>query len=455
MTTQDHFPTALFSVSQKLDRHFAKLATIGNQPDGSISRIAYSDEESAAMAYLRSEGEAFGLRGRYDPIGNLILATDDDLRERVLVGSHIDSVPSGGNFDGSAGLVAGLEAIRQIIEQDRPRRRGIDLVAWRGEEYTFNAVYKGSCSAFGQSETHILHNQYDQKSLRDAIVQQGFDPTLIDERAASFAPEYIDSIAAYLELHIEQGIRLEKERKDVGLVTSIAGDRRFLVVLEGRFDHSGATPMGTRYRSDVNLAMAHVQVELDKLAQQRAGEGRVFTQTIGIVNADPEVDRKYPEVHKNSVTKVSGLGYFTIDLMAADDAFMDHYAAEAHRVIWEVSRRFGVNAVIEQTDSAAGVLTLDPAILDRLQQSAERVGASYIRMPSGAGHDAVSVAQARRSDGSRIPVGMLFVPCRGGISHSRDEFVTADQVARGVDVLQDALFTLASGESPSSTSSLG
>ena len=102
---------------------------------------------------------------------------------------------------------------------------GIDLVAWRGEEHTYNAVYKGSASAFGRSETHILHNVYDGLSLRDAIASQGFDPSYIDECQPSFEPEYMDSILGYLELHIEQGVQLEQERIDLGLVTSIAGDR--------------------------------------------------------------------------------------------------------------------------------------------------------------------------------------------------------------------------------------
>lgn len=439
---QERFPPGVFDLAGNLERHFAKLATIGNRPDGSISRIAYSDEESAAMAYLRSEGEAFGLRGRYDAVGNLILSTPDDRARRVLVGSHLDSVPAGGNYDGSAGLVAGLEAMRELVARDEPRRRGIDLVAWRGEEYTFNAVYKGSAAAFGVSETHILHNRYGEQTLREAILHQGFDPTPIDERRPTFGRQAIDAIDAYLELHIEQGVRLERDGTDLGLVTSIAGDRRFLVVLEGRFDHSGATPMGQRYRNDVNLAMAHVQVALDELAQRRLGEGREFCLTVGIVNADPEIDRKYPEIHANSVTKVSGLGYFTLDLMCADDEFMDAFSAEMHRTIWSQAKRFGVQAVIEQTDSAAGIASLDPRLLDRLQAAAERLGHSHVRMPSGAGHDAVIVALARRGDGSAIPTGMVFVPCRGGISHSRDEYASPEQVARGAELLRETLLDL-------------
>jgi N-carbamoyl-L-amino-acid hydrolase len=446
MPVQEHIPPGVFDLSRNLERHFAKLATIGNATDGSIWRIAYSDDESAALAYLRSEGEAFGMRGRYDAVGNLILSTPDDHERRVLVGSHMDSVPAGGNYDGSAGLVSGLEAIRQLMDAGTKLRLGIDLVAWRGEEYTFNAVYKGSCAAFGLSETHILHNRYGFQTLRDAIIQQGFDPTPIDDREPSFGQQYIDSIEAYLELHIEQGVRLERGGKDIGLVTSIAGDRRFLVVIEGRFDHSGATPMGTRYRSDVNLAMAHIQVALDELARKRQAEGKEFCLTVGIVNADPEIDRKYPEINSNSVTKVSGLGYFTIDLMCADDTFMDAFSAETHRLIWNEAGRFNVKAVIEQTDSAAGIISLDPGLLDRMQRRTEALGHSYVRMPSGAGHDAVVVTQARRSDGASIPTGMLFIPCREGISHSRDEYTTPDQVARGTEVLRETLRDLAAAK---------
>lgn len=439
MPIQERHAPPVLDLSGNLARHFAKLATIGNQPDGAISRIAYSDEESEAMAYLRAQGEMFGLSGRYDAVGNLILSTPGDASRRILIGSHLDSVPYGGNYDGSAGLVAGLEAMRMLLEAGQPLQRGVDLVAWRGEEYTFNAVYKGSAAAFGLAETHILHNRYGSQTLRDAIHEQGFESSPIDDRQATFSSDYIDSIDGYFEMHIEQGVRLERDGKDLGIVTSIAGDRRFLVVMEGRFDHSGATPMGKKYRHDVNLAMAHTQVALDELAKRHRKAGAEFCQTVGIVNADPEIDKKFPDVHSNSVTKVSGLGYFTIDLMSADDDFMDAYAAEAHREIWNQAKLFGVKAVIEQTDSAPGIKSLDTGLIDLLRTAADDLGHSYVPMPSGAGHDAVMVAEARRSDGSAIPTAMLFVPCRDGISHSRHEYVHPDQVAKGAEALRNAL----------------
>ena len=430
------------SLAERLERHFAKLGTIGVQPDGSISRIAYSDEESAAMAYVRAQGEAFGLEGTYDPVGNLILRSPGNAGPRILAGSHLDSVPHGGNYDGAAGVIAGLEALRTLIEEADGIGGAIDLIVWRGEEYTFNAVYKGSAAAFGKAEPHILHNVYRDLSLRDAILRQRFDPTHIDEGRPSLEQGYIDSIAGYLELHIEQGARLEAEKKDVGVVTSIAGDRRYLVVIEGTFDHSGATPMGTRHRRDVNLAMAYMQTGIDELASRHREEGHEFTQTVGIVNADPEIDRKHPAVHNNSVTKVSGLGYFTLDIMGADDEFLDRYSAEVHRLVWNTGRRFRVHANIELTDSSAGVGSLDPVLQDCLEDSARQRNHSWIRMPSGAGHDAAVVAGATRSDGSAIPVGMLFVPCRHGISHSSEEFVDSGQLAKGTEVLCDALRAL-------------
>jgi len=438
-------PAPDLGIVGNLERHVAKLATIGVQPDGSISRIAWTEPESAAVAYVRSEGEAFGLIGRYDTIGNLILSTPDEHPRRMLMGSHIDSVPHGGNYDGSAGILAGLEALRDLRREGVELATGIDLVIWRGEEYTYNAVYKGSATAFGMSESHILHNAYDGVTLRNAIQNQGFDPTAIDEGQPSFGREYIDAIVGYLELHIEQGVRLDRDRKDVAIVTSIAGDRRFLIVLEGRFDHSGATPMGVKFRSDVNLAMAYIQVELDKLAKKRRKEGHDFVQTVGIVNADPEIDRKYFDVHSNSVTKVSGLGYFTIDLMSPDDEFMDAYSAEMHRLIWQTAKNFGVKAVIEQTDSARGLAALDPTLKGHLESAIQGLGHSYLQMASGAGHDAAIVAEARRSDGSRIPVGMLFIPCRDGISHSGAESVEAEEIAKGAEVLRETLRELCTG----------
>ncbi|MCA8952110.1 MAG: hydantoinase/carbamoylase family amidase [Planctomycetes bacterium] len=436
----------MFSPAQHIESHLARLATIGVQPDGSISRIAWTDAESSAIAMVRSEGEAFGLEGRYDRIGNLILALPGGHERRMLVGSHLDSVPRGGNYDGAAGVIAGLEAMRPLVAEAESFRAGIDLVVWRGEEHTYNAVYKGSAAAFGCSETHVLHNVYDGTTLRDAIASQGFDPACIDGREPSLAQDYIDSVLGYLELHIEQGVRLERENLDLGIVTSIAGDRRFLIVLEGRFDHSGATPMGNSFRSDSNLALAHILTRLDGLAEERRRQGQEFTQTVGIINSDPEIDRQFPAVRGNSVTKVSGLAYFTLDIMAADDAFMDSYAAEVLRVTWRTAHEFHVKAIVQQTDKASGLPELDPRLRTRLGAAAARLGYSHRELPSGAGHDAVVVALSERASG-RIPVGMLFVPCRAGISHAPEEYVGAEQIAKGADVLRETLREVAiSGE---------
>jgi len=440
---QERISAEFFTPADHIDSHFSRLATIGVQPDGSISRIAWTDAESTAMAYVRSEGESFGLIGRYDSIGNLVLSLPGDHKHRLLVGSHLDSVPHGGNYDGAAGVIAGLEAMRPLVNEAAKLEAGIDLVVWRGEEHTYNAVYKGSATAFGCAETHILHNIYNEMTLREAIASQGFNPSYIDECRPSFEPDYVDSILGYLELHIEQGVRLERERADLGVVTSVAGDRRFLFVLEGRFDHSGATPMGTTFRSDSNLALAYIMTRLDALAGKRREEGNEFTQTVGIINADLAIDHKYPSVQTNSVTKVSGMAYFTLDIMSADDAFMDSYAAEVLREIWRTAKEFNVKAIVEQTDSAPGVNELDPTLRELLARHSEALGYPTLELPSGAGHDAAMVALAERPSGGKIPTGMLFVPCRNGISHSPEEYVSAEQVAKGADVLRETMLEIA------------
>ena len=436
--SQERVSAEIFSPADHIQSHFSRLASIGVEPDGSISRIAWTDAESTAIAYVRSEGESFGLVGRYDAVGNLILSLPGDHEKRILVGSHLDSVPHGGNYDGAAGVIAGLEAMRPLVGEADSFRAGIDLVVWRGEEHTYNAVYKGSATAFGCSETHILHNVYGGVSLRDAIASQGFDPSCIDEGRPSFDADYVESILGYLELHIEQGVQLERENLDLGIVTSVAGDRRFMIVLEGRFDHSGATPMGTKFRSDSNLALAYILTRLDELATRRRDDGNVFTQTAGIINSDPEIDRKHPIVHSNSVTKVSGMAYFTLDLMSADDEFLDDYAAEVLREVWRTSKEFGVKAIVEQTDAAFGVRTLDPQLRTKLAEVSRARGYSTVEMPSGAGHDSVVVALAERRSGN-IPVGMLFVPCRAGISHAPDEYASPEHVAKGAEVMRDVM----------------
>lgn len=430
-----------------IKRHFAQLEKIGNLGDfreAGFLRASWSNEESAAMDYIRSVGFDVGLRATFDGVGNLYLTTPGLQPTVVQIGSHLDTVPHGGNYDGAAGIVAGLEAIVSLREEWPALRHRLELVIWRGEESaTFGAVCKGSQAAFGQNDPNILLKKFNSQTLEEAIRGQGFDPDFIARSEPALPQAHIDSIAAYLELHIEQARKLEIDQKEIGVVTSVRGTIRFRVVVVGEAAHSGGTPMGVDYRKDANLALAYMQVELDRLAGRALARGEDLVQTVGIINTDRDFNVQNPSVYENALTKVSPYGYFTLDIRSNRLAFLEGHADRVQEAIRAVGQRFNVFVKIQQIVFLLPIEQMD----ERLQQAAvtacRSLGASYELMPSGAIHDVAVVAAQQRSDGSLIPGGLLFIPCKDGLSHNPKEYATPEAVHIGAQVLAHTAYHIA------------
>lgn len=431
----------------EIEKHYETLSKIGNlgpTPESGYLRAAYSDEESAAIAYIAKKAEALGMSVRYDAVGNLAAERIGASGRFVEVGSHLDTVPMGGNFDGAAGVVAGLAAIEALSNSGVELESGVRLRVWRGEESsTFNSVYTGSLAAFGKLSPALLENRFGGRTLRDAIISQGYDPSVIERGAATISGAEIDSIRAHLELHIEQGNLLEVSGKEIGVVTSIRGPRRSRVILEGEFDHSGATPMGTAFRKDVNLAIGYTLVALDNLANQHIAQGRDLVQTVGVINSDRAFNEREPGVYQNAVPKVSGYGYFCLDIRSNDNAFREAYCKEAEQLIIETTNRLGVKARVDLISSSSALESMDGDVRAVLGRAASSLGISSEEMPSGAGHDAAVVGAQKQSGGGSVPVGMVFIPCRGGKSHCPEEYASFESIAKGAMVLAGAIYELA------------
>ncbi|MDP2749335.1 MAG: Zn-dependent hydrolase [Nanoarchaeota archaeon] len=443
----------VLNVSEKdVQKHFDSLAKMGNlgpSLDDGFLRAAWSDEESQAFEYIKNEAESAGLTARYDGIGNLFIRTPARKNDKkvVQVGSHIDTVPEGGNYDGAAGIVAGLEAIKAVHSSGIMTCKSIELVIWRGEESaTFNAAYKGSKGAFGKSfkgdKGDILKNEFRGKTLEQAITEQGFDPSYFREQKPTINQEYIDNIFAHIELHIEQARKLETDKISIGIITSIRGYDRYRITVAGEFDHSGATPMGTEYRKDANLAIAYMQVEIDKLGRKYAKLGNDLVQTIGEINSNHELNKQHG-IYNNAITKVSGIGYFSLDIRSNNQNFKEAYVNEAKKLIKRLAKSKKVDIEILPMSSDNPTENLDEKIREIIACSCDRLSYSYQPMSSGAGHDAAIVAQQMRSDGAYVPVGMLFIPCRAGISHNKMEFAKTEDVVKGANVLVNTIYELA------------
>ena len=420
--------TAVFADTIKIsdssiEKHIAALSKIGNlgsRPDQGFNRKAWSNEETKAFEYIEKEGIKSGLKPRHDAVGNLFLDTDPAAKEIIQIGSHLDTVPSGGNFDGAAGIIAGLEAIKSLIKNGFPKDKGLELVVWRGEEATsFGVANKGSKLAFGEK---IPANM----EMETAITGQGF----------SLSSVKVDTkkIAAHFELHIEQGIKLQSDGKNIGIVTSIRGSDRYMIKVSGRFDHSGATPMGTKYRKDVNLAIAYTQVELDKLIQSYLDKGYDLVQTVGIVNSDKEINEKNHIVYNNAMTKVSGFGYFILDIRSNSKQQKQQYVKRALETIKAITSKYSTRAEIIHISESPATESLDLGLEHKIEDAAKLLGYKYEFLGSGAGHDAAIVAK------HGVRAAMIFVPCKDGISHSKEEFARTSDIRKGAEVLANAIW---------------
>jgi N-carbamoyl-L-amino-acid hydrolase len=428
------------SISAKqIEAHYSRLNKIGAVEHG-FHRPAYSDAETAAMLYIEQAAKAGGLLCRWDAAGNLVVETPGKYNHWVETGSHMDTVPAGGNYDGTAGVVAGLEAILAIHSGMPELPFGLRLRIWRGEESAaFDITSIGAQAAFGTLDPKALQNSFQSQSLEQAIRSQHANPDCIHSAKPTISAAEKDGIAAYIELHIEQGKVLEQRQRDIGIVTGIRGSLRRWVRFTGAFDHSGATPMGAEYRKDVNLAMAQTMVQLDKLAADAIAEGQDIVQTIGIINSSSDQNNQFPAIFSNAISKVSGFGYFSHEIRSCSAVQAKAFATQADTVIKQTSERIGVSVEIEQFSTADGIPALDTDIQQILIESCQKQDASFTHLPSGAWHDAAVLCSQRKSDGSPIPVGMLFIPCRNGISHSPEEYSSPAQIALGTSVLAQAM----------------
>jgi len=395
------------------------------------------------MQYFAAQAESCGLNHSYDSIGNLVIETPGSFNHWVETGSHVDTVPRGGNYDGLAGVVAGLAALQAMVNSNISLHHGLRLRIWRGEESaSFGITSIGSRAAFSQLPPSSLAMRCRGKSLRDSMADQHADPTAIENSIPSISANEKEHIAAYIELHIEQGKVLETEQFDIGIVTAIRGSRRSWVTLNGTFDHSGATPMGREYRHDCNLAMAYIHVRLDELIQKQNRNGTDMVQTIGIINSQSERSEKLA-IDQNSVSKVSGIAYFSHEVRGCESTEVSTYCDQAESLMLQTAADFGVTAMIETFSDQAGIPALDSQIQQQLAEHCKALGYTHMKLASGAWHDAGTVAQQTRSDGTHIPVGMIFIPCRDGISHSPLEQTSNEQIAKGASLLATSMIHLA------------
>ncbi len=390
------------------------LGEIGYAEGRGVTRTALSEADLAGKAWLIRKFEEAGLTvttdAAYNVIGRLHCASPG--AGLVAVGSHLDTVPQGGKFDGMLGVLAGLECVRTIREHGITLPWNLEVINFTDEEAAHHAGTVGSRAMMGLLSDGELDKSVGQgrRSFAEDLRAAGKDPAQIGE-----ARRDPGEFTCYLELHIEQGRRLENEGIQIGAVTAIVGIYRYLVTVEGQASHAGSTPMALR--DDALVKAAPVFTLLPQWVRERNPE---MVGTIGRV-----------ELFPGATNVVPGRCRFVVEVRSQRTEDMVHLRAilqgyAAGRSGWQVETIF-------EKDGTPCAEQFVQAVAD----AATAEGLSCIRMPSGAGHDAQSLAAAG------VPTGMIFVPCRRGMSHSPEEWIEPAQGAQGCQVLLRTLLSQA------------
>lgn len=395
------------------------LAEFGKTPDGGVSRVAFSEADLQGRQYIISLLRQAGLTVRIDPAGNIIGRREgsDPTLPVILFGSHIDSVPRGGNYDGNVGVIGAIECVQVLKENGIVTRHPLEVVVFADEE----GGLVGSRAMIGELTPETLDVvSHSGKTIREGIRFIGGDPDrLADARRGR------GEIKAYLELHIEQGAHLETEKIQIGVVEGIVGINWWNVTVEGFANHAGTTPMDRR--RDALLAAAHLIIAVNRVV--RGVPGRQVG-TVGRISAEPGA----PNVIPGRVVMSLELR----DLSREKVASLFEKIQQEARALEE---RFGVTVRFDPIPANSIPAMTDERVRRLIVEAARELGLSYTVMPSGAGHDAQEIARI-------APVGMIFVPSVGGISHSPREYSRPEDIANGANVLLRTILKIDRGALP-------
>jgi allantoate deiminase len=393
-----------------------QLAAI-SQSDTSIDRQYLTAEHKAANAQVANWMQTAGMHTHTDGAGNLIgrYPSQAHNAKRLLIGSHLDTVPNSGKYDGILGVLSPLALIHHLHQAGIDLPFHIDLIGFADEEGTrFGTTLLGSRALTGQWQPEWA-SLTDKKGISLEQAMDEFGLSFEEVSKSQITPT--DDLIGYLEWHIEQGPMLEAKDAPVGVVTAIAGAKRFIIELSGFAGHAGTVPMGLR--QDALAGAAEMILAVEAIAKQ---EGVVAT--VGQIHNSP-----------NGVNVIAGGCQFSLDICSEQDAERDR----ALQLIWEemasIAAKRHLTFTRHKTHSAPSV-QCDRQLTNIIAESIEQSGYSALRLPSGAGHDAMAMADI-------CPVAMLFIRCEQGISHHPNERVSQQDVAAGIEVMAHVLQTLA------------
>ena len=396
---------------QRLWDSLMELAAIGATQKGGVCRLALTELDRQGRDFFVSQARAAGCTIRIDHVGNIFArrAGRNPALPVVMTGSHIDTQPTGGKFDGNYGVLAGLEVFKTLNDAGVVTEAPLEVVVWTNEEGSrFVPVMMGSGTFIGEFNIDDVLTQKDRDGVTvgSALTQIGYAGT---DKVST------QGIAAYFEAHIEQGPVLEAHEKTIGVVTGALGQRWFDVVVTGSEAHAGPTPMPLR--KDALLAASHMVQLVNRLALDHAPNAR---GTVGML-----------DVYPNSRNVIPGTVKFSVDLRADNDETLTAMVATLHADAAVIAKNGQVSIDINQVVYFPPAIFAKP-LVDAVRDSATEMGMSAMDAVSGAGHDAVYMARV-------APTAMIFIPCKDGISHNEIEDARPDHIEAGCNVLLHAM----------------
>jgi N-carbamoyl-L-amino-acid hydrolase len=389
----------------RLSRSLYQLAEIGKLPNGGVGRVAFTVEDLLARQLVQSWMVEAGMTVQIDAAGNIIgrYAGRYGKAPALATGSHIDTVPVAGRYDGCLGVVAGIEAVRVLNENNIRLNHPIEVIVFTDEERSVI----GSKAMAGQiHEGPEYYVRLDGSSIEPLLEKIGGDWSKI-----KMAKRSRDDVAAFVELHVEQGSVLEQAGVPIGVVDGIVGQYRFAVEVTGRMNHAGTTPMNMR--KDALVAASQIVLFVNKLAVETPGDQ---VATVGCLNVSP-----------NATNTVPGKVDLRIDLRDLSQEHLEYLVSRMQKEFAAIATATDTQISMRETLHILPTLAA-PSIKEVIRRICERSHLPYIHLPSRAGHDAQEIGRV-------TDMGMIFVPSRNGISHSQDEFTSQEECTQGADVL--------------------
>lgn len=404
----------------RLQNDLLELGKIGENEQGGLYRMGFSEADMEARRWLRQRLDQASIPSEMDGAGNVLGRLHENGKPAVVIGSHLDSVPNAGKLDGALGVLVGLECLRRIQEEKIETRLPVELVAFSDEEGRFGGLF-GSQALTGDLNPHTIMQARDLSgtTLIEAMRSHG-----LDAMRALEARRDPQSIAAFMELHIEQGPVLDETGTSIGIVEEITGLFKWSCRLVGTANHAGTTPM--HMRRDPFMGLAEFADEIPRILEEHgSGQSRA---TIGKVDLSPGVANTIP----GEVT-------FSLDVRDIDPEHLEELHNGFRRVLSTIARRrslmfqFEILSRVEPVPCAEGVVEI-------IEAATRRLSIPSIRMPSGAAHDSQIMSHL-------APVGMIFVPSKDGVSHSPAEWTAWDHIEQGANVALQSVLELTNSDS--------